>query len=100
MWDGTISLRLRSQKIVPFFGCNSVKISVRKIAKVVEISKSSVQRIVFAIKKRDRHPESYFGETVEGEAWLRLLVYGTIFHFGIRNGVGAEMISEFFKLLP
>lgn len=99
MWDGNISLRLRSQKIVPFLGCSPVKTSVRKIAEFVEISKSSVHRIVTALKKRDRHPESYFWETVAGEAWLKLLVYGTIFHFGIRSGVGAEMISEFFKLL-
>jgi hypothetical protein len=99
LWDGNISLRLRSQKIVPFFGCSPVKTSVRKIAELVEISKSSVHRIVTTLKKRDRHPESYFWETVEGEAWLRLLVYGTIFHFGIRSGVGAEMISDFFKLL-
>ncbi len=66
--------------------------------------KSKYQKVVYIelllpLKKRDRHPESYFWETVAGEAWLRLLVYGTIFHFGIRSGVGAEMISEFFKLL-
>ena len=32
-------------------------------------------------------------------AWLKLLVFGTIFHFGIRHGVGADMISDFFQLL-
>jgi hypothetical protein len=99
LWDGNISLRLRSQKIVPFLGCSPVKTSVRKIAELVKISKSSVHRIVTAFKKRNRHAESYFWETVEGDAWLRLLAYGTIFHFGIRSGVSAEMLSEFFKLL-
>lgn len=79
--------------------CSPVKISVRKIAKIVEISKSSVHRIVATIRKRALYPESYFWETVEGKAWLKLLVSGTIFHFGIRHGVGAEMISDFFKLL-
>jgi hypothetical protein len=84
---------------VSFLGCSPVKSSIRKIAEVVEISKSSAHRIVAAIKKRDLHPESYFWETVEGAAWLKSFFYGTIFHFGIRHGVGAEMISEFFNLL-
>lgn len=92
-------MRLRIQKIVSSFGCSPVKASVRKIAEVIEISKSSAHRLVVAIRKRDRHPESYFWETVEGERWLKLLVCGTLFHFGIRHGVGAEMISDFFKLL-
>jgi len=31
--------------------------------------------------------------------WLNLLVSGTIFYFGIRHGIGADMISDFFQLL-
>jgi len=97
--SSNISLRLRSQKVVSFFECSPVKISVRKLAKIVEISKSSAHRIVTAVKKRNLHPESHFWESAEGMAWLKLLVFGTIFHFGIRHGVGADMISDFFQLL-
>lgn len=94
-----ISLRLRSQKIVSFVDCSPVKLSIRKLAKFVEISKSSAHRIVTAVQKRNLHPESHFWESAEGMTWLNLLVSGTIFHFGIRHGVGADMISDFFQLL-
>ena len=99
MGDSNISLRSRSQKVVSFFDCSPVKISLRKLAKFVEISKSSVHRIVNAVQKRNLHPESHFWESAEGMTWLKLLVSGTIFHFGIRHGVGADMISDFFQLL-
>jgi len=100
LWGASnISLRLRTQRVVSFFNCCPVKISVRKLAKVLEISKSSAHRIVTAIQKRNNHPESHFWESAEGMTWLKLLVFGTIFHFGIRHGVGADMISDFFQLL-
>lgn len=99
MWSPNISLRLRSQKVVSFFECSPIKVSVRKLAKFVKISKSSAHRIVVAVQKRNLHPESHFWESAEGMAWLKLLVFGTIFHFGIRHGVGADMISDFFQLL-
>ena len=99
MWGSNISLRLRSQKVVSFFECSPVKVSVRKLAKCVKISKSSAHRILIAIQKRNLHPESHFWERAEGMAWLKLLVFGAIFHFGIRHGVGADMISDFFQLL-
>lgn len=38
-------------------------------------------------------------ETEEGEAWLRLLVFGVIYCFGIKGGIGAESLSAFFHLL-
>ncbi|MGD9900879.1 MAG: hypothetical protein AB7T22_17270 [Calditrichaceae bacterium] len=73
--------------------------SLRKLAKCIKISKSSAHRIVIAVQKRNIHPESYFWESAAGLAWLKLLVFGVIFHFGIRHGVGADMISDFFQLL-
>jgi len=97
--DSNISLRSRTQKVVSCFDCSPVKSSLRKLAKFVEISKSSVHRIVTAVQKRNLHPESHFWESAEGMTWLKLLVSGTIFHFGIRHGVGADMISDFFQLL-
>jgi hypothetical protein len=34
-------------------------------------------------------------ETAAGQEWLRLLVFGTIYVFGIKCGIGAETLSEF-----
>ncbi len=45
------------------------------------------------------HPESPLWETPEGYQWLRLLVFATIYVFGIKHGVGSEALSEFFHLL-
>jgi len=38
-------------------------------------------------------------ETPVGQRWLRLLVFGAIYVFGIKCGIGAETLSEFFYLL-
>jgi len=76
-----------------------VKYSIRNIAKLINIPKSSVHRLRQAILKRNQYPESYFWETEEGYHWLRILVYATIFLFGIKCGIGAETISQFFKML-
>ena len=45
------------------------------------------------------YPESEFWETPEGYQWLRLLVFATIYIFGIKHGVGSEALSEFFELV-
>jgi hypothetical protein len=75
------------------------KYTIRKISELTNIPKSSVQRLVEAIRKRNQYPESYFWETQEGYYWLRILVFAVIFLFGINCGIGAETISKFFKLL-
>ena len=51
------------------------------------------------IEQRDRFPESYFWETEEGIGFLSRLFVGVLFLFGIKSGIGAGTISEFFKLL-
>ena len=73
--------------------------SVRALAQATNISKSSVHRISQRIEHRQQHRESYFWETPEGYEWLRLLVLATIYIFGIKQGVGSEVLSEFFHLL-
>lgn len=88
----------RSQQIFSIINA-PIKHSVRQISKLIDISKSSVQRHAKAIHKRNRYAESYFWETQEGYHWLRILVYAAIFIFGIKCGVGAETISMFFGLL-
>jgi len=65
----------------------------------VNRSKSSVHRHIQAKEKRNKHPESELWETEAGSVWLRLLVFAAIYLFGIRSGVGAETLSQFFKML-
>ena len=73
--------------------------SVRALARATNISKSSVHRLSQRIEHRHQHPESYFWETPEGYEWLRLLVFATVYIFGIKQGIGSEVLSEFFHLL-
>ena len=76
-----------------------VKYTVRRISELTNIPKSSIHRLVKAILKRNRYPESYFWETQEGYNWLRILIFAVIFLIGINCGIGAETISAFFKML-
>ncbi len=73
--------------------------SVRALARATHLSKSSVHRLKQRIEGRQQAPESEFWETPEGFEWLRLLVLATVYIFGIKQGVGSEVISEFFDLL-
>jgi hypothetical protein len=73
--------------------------SIRRLAERTGLSKSSVHRHTQAMARRDRHPESWLWETEEGRNWLIRLVVATLFIFGLKRGVGAETISEFFSRL-
>jgi hypothetical protein len=73
--------------------------SIRGLAERTGLSKSSVHRHLQAIDRRDRYPESSLWETEPGRAWLIRLVVATLFMFGLKRGVGAETLSEFFSRL-
>src|SRR5918999_4186144 len=75
------------------------KQSVRRLAERTGLSKSSVHRHLQAIERRDRYPESSFWETEAGRTWLIRLVVATVLVFGLKRGVGAETLSEFFSHL-
>jgi DNA-binding transcriptional ArsR family regulator len=75
------------------------KQSIRCLAERTGLSKSSVHRHLQAIDRRDRYPESGLWETEEGRTWLLRLVVATLFIFGLKRGVGADTISEFFGRL-
>ena len=75
------------------------KQSVRCLAEHTGLSKSSVHRHLQAIGRRDRYPESSLWETEAGHTWLIRLVVVTLFIFGLKRGVGAETLSEFFGRL-
>jgi hypothetical protein len=79
------------------FNCfyRDAKQSIREVARQTGLSKSSVHRLKQAILRRDRHPESWFWETYEGQQWLIRLVIATLYTFGLKRGVGAETLSEF-----
>jgi hypothetical protein len=72
------------------------KQSLRSLADRTGLSKSSVHRHLQAMARRDRYPESSFWETEAGRHWLIRLVVATLFVFGLKRGVGAETLSEFF----
>jgi len=88
----------RCQKVLQC-ACEKTHQSLRVIAAATGIPKSSVHRHLKAIKRRQQYAESYLWETAEGANWLRLLVFGVIYCFGIKGGVGAESLSAFFQLL-
>jgi len=91
-------MRSRSERIFLKLNCG-VKCSMRRIGQMLGISKSAVHRHKKAIDQRNRFPESYFWETKEGIGFLCRLFVGALFLFGIKSGIGAGTISEFFKLL-
>jgi Family of unknown function (DUF6399)/IclR helix-turn-helix domain len=75
------------------------KQSVRRLAERTGLSKSSVHRHLQAVKRRERYPESSLWETEAGRTWLIRLIVATLFVFGLKRGVGAETLSEFFGRL-
>jgi Family of unknown function (DUF6399)/IclR helix-turn-helix domain len=75
------------------------KQSIRSLADRTGLAKSSVHRHLQAMNRRDRYPESSLWETEAGRAWLIRLVVATLFVFGLKRGVGAETLSEFFGRL-
>jgi hypothetical protein len=79
--------------------CDNAKQSIRQVAHQTGLSKSRVHRLNQAIDRRARHPESWFWETEEGRSWLIRLVVAVLYIFGLKRGVGAETISEFFARL-
>jgi hypothetical protein len=75
------------------------KQSIRSLADRTGFSKSSVHRHLQAMERGDRYPESFFWETEAGRAWLIRLVVAALLVFGLKRGVGAETLSEFFSRL-
>src|SRR5205814_2602590 len=73
--------------------------SIRSLADRTGLSKSSVHRHLQAMEHRDRYPESSLWETEAGRTWLIRLVVATLLVFGLKRGVGAETLSEFFRRL-
>src|SRR6516162_11283118 len=75
------------------------KQSIRSLAERTGLSKSSVHRHLQAIACRERYPEASLCETAPGRAWLIRLMVATLLEVGLKRGVGAETLSEFFGRL-
>ena len=92
------TIRERRQKVFQALKEKSVK-GIQAIASATGISKSSVHRHQQSIVRGNQHPQSEWWETEAGGAWLKLLVLGSIFFFGIKHGVGVGELSQFLKTL-
>ena len=79
--------------------CDHGRQGVRRMAQQTGLSKSSVHRLTQARERRDIHPESWVWETAEGRQWLTRLLVATLSTCGLKRGVGADTMSEFFARL-
>lgn len=100
MIENRITQKIREASRAIITGIPDVgKQSVRKLAERIGRSKSSAHRHLKAIDKRDQNPESSQWETETGSVWLRLMFLSTLYQFGLKSGVGADSLSEFFTLV-
>jgi hypothetical protein len=76
--------------------CANAPQSVRQLAQQTGLSKSRMPRLQRAMERRNGYPESWFWATEEGRRWCTRLVVATLYIFGLKRGVGAETIREFF----
>lgn len=74
-------------------------LAVRALGNLISLSKSSAFRLKKAFARRNKYPESAFWETQNGYAWLRLMELAVLYTFGLQHHVGAEALSDFFKLI-
>jgi len=94
----TQKIRAAGKTIITEIG-QTGKQTVRKLAEIIAGSKSSVHRSNQAMERRNQHPESYLWETEAGSAWLKLQVFATLYQFGLKSGVGAGTLSQYFEMI-
>jgi len=94
----SLTIRERGQNVFQAGKEKSLQ-GLEAIASATGISKSSVQRHQKSIERRNQYPEAEWWETEAGSAWLKLLVLGSIFFFGIKHGIGVGALSQFLKAL-
>ena len=94
----TSILRERRQQVADFLKTQG-RAALSAIAETTGLSRSSVHRHQQSIKRAEQYPESSGWETPVGYRWLVRLVIAVVYHFGIKQGVGAESLSAFFKAI-
>jgi len=90
------TIRERSQKVADYLKNHATE-GIEAIAQATGLSKSSVHRHQQAITERNQYPEAAFWETAAGYQWLIRLVVAVLYHFGIKQGIGADSLSSFFR---
>ena len=73
--------------------------TLEQIAKALGIHFSSVWRHQKAIELLQTHPISQFWSSPDGMRYLIVVFSAVIYCFGIKQGTGAESLSEFFCLI-
>jgi len=92
------TIRERGQKVFQIVKEKSAA-GIAAIVGATGISKSSVHRHQQAIERRNQYPESEWWETAAGSAWLKRLVIGSLFFFGLKHGIGVGEVSQFLRAL-
>jgi len=85
----SLSIRERRQKVADYLKDDAMT-GIGAIAVALGISKSSVHRHQQGILRRQQDAESGWWETTAGSRWLKLLVLGVVYYFGIKQGVGLQ----------
>ncbi len=94
----SLSIRQRCQKVAECIHNQCIQ-GLQALAKATGLSLSSVYRHQQALARRNQHSESWWWETPVGSQWLKVLVLGVVYYFGIKPGIGAERLSEFFEAI-
>jgi hypothetical protein len=90
-----LSIRERCEKVAECIHIKGLQ-GLQAIANATGLSISSVYRHQQAIARRNQRPESWWWEVPVGSHCLKVLVLGVVYFFGIKHGIGAEGLSEFF----
>ena len=93
-----LNIRERSQKVANCIKTKAAQ-TLKAISESTGLHPSSVHRHRQAMARRHQYPESSFWESEVGYRWLVRLVFGVIYYFGIKQGVGAESLCEFFRAM-
>ena len=94
----TSTIRERRQQVAALIKTQS-RAALSALAEATGLSRSSVHRHRQSIVRAEQHPESGWWETAVGYQWLVRLAIAVVYHFGIKQGVGAESLSAFFKAI-
>ena len=94
----SFSIRQRCQKVAECIHTKGIQ-GLQAVANATGLTISSVYRHQQASARRNQHPESWWWETPVGSQWLKVLVLGVVYYFGIKPGIGAERLSEFFEAI-
>jgi len=73
------------------------QLSGRQLAKELDLPSSTVAYNLQKQQERNQYAESLFWESEAGQNFLKRLIVGVLYTFGIKGGIGAERIEEFFE---